>query len=250
MRTQLEIQGKNYHIDLDFGIDISMPVTHQGVTAWYIPPAEITPIKIGDFTGSIAEGASTNFNRIIFSPHSHGTHTETLWHVSRHERYVHQCLHRNFFMARLFSIQPKELAKDRVITLDQFKEQLGDLPVPEAVIIRTLPVDEHNKERDYSNTNPPYLEPKLAAFLAKNKVQHLLFDQVSVDKEKDDGLLAAHKAFWQLPDNARKNACITELIFVEESIPDGAYILQIQAPSVINDAAPSRVTIYEILAVK
>ncbi|MDT8346701.1 MAG: cyclase family protein [Flavobacteriaceae bacterium] len=250
MRAQFEIKGKTYQIDLDFGIDISMAVSHQGVTAWYIPPAAITPIQLDDFTGSIAEGASTNFNRIKFSPHSHGTHTETLWHVSRHERYVHQCLHRNFFVAQLFSFKPEILGNDRVITLDLFKKQLGDLPVPEAVIIRTLPVDEHNKERDFSNTNPPYLEPKLADFLAKNKVEQLLFDQVSVDKEKDGGALAAHKAFWQLPEQPRKNACITELIFVEESILDGAYMLQIQAPAIINDAAPSRVTIFEILDIK
>ena len=84
-------------------------------------------------------------------------------------------------------------------------------------------------------------------------IKHLLIDLPSVDKEHDEGKLVSHKAFWnvtnvnELNDDARKDATITELIFVPNEIKDGKYILNLMIASFKNDATPSKPIIYKIL---
>jgi hypothetical protein len=62
----------------------------------------------------------------------------------------------------------------------------------------------------------------------------------------------AHKAFWNvkdvndLNDDARKNATITELIFVDEDVKDGSYLLNLQIASFENDASPSKPLLFKI----
>ena len=74
----------------------------------------------------------------------------------------------------------------------------------------------------------------------------------SVDREEDEGKLLAHKAFWNvknvnnLNDDARLNCTITEMIFVEDTIQDGNYILNLQIASFENDASPSKPILYKI----
>ncbi|MEE2773198.1 MAG: cyclase family protein, partial [Bacteroidota bacterium] len=75
----------------------------------------------------------------------------------------------------------------------------------------------------------------------------LLIDQPSVDKEKDDGKLLAHKAFWNFPKQTRYYATITELIYVPNKIEDGEYFLNLQPASFLNDAAPCKPVLYKIL---
>jgi arylformamidase len=71
-----------------------------------------------------------------------------------------------------------------------------------------------------------------------------LVDLPSVDREEDGGELAFHRAFWQLPDNPRQQATITELIFVENDIPDGEYLLSFLLPRWSIDAVPSQPILY------
>jgi hypothetical protein len=74
----------------------------------------------------------------------------------------------------------------------------------------------------------------------------LLIDLPSVDKEKDEGRLLAHRAFWDMDGTPRLDATITELIFVDNSIPDGTYLLDIQTAPFENDATPSRPVLYSL----
>ena len=123
---------------------------------------------------------------------------------------------------------------------------------PEAVVIRTLPNLNEKLSKKYSNTNPPYLDENVATFLRESGVKHLLIDLPSVDKEKDEGKLLAHKAFWNvknvdiLNEDARLDATITELIYVKDEILDGSYLLNLQIASFENDASPSKPVLYEI----
>jgi hypothetical protein len=60
-----------------------------------------------------------------------------------------------------------------------------------------------------------------------------LIDLPSVDKEKDEGKLLAHKAFEcddvnDLNLDARLDATITEMIYVPDNVPDGSYLLNLQ----------------------
>jgi hypothetical protein len=80
----------------------------------------------------------------------------------------------------------------------------------------------------------------------------LLIDLPSVDKEKDGGKLAAHKAFWNVKDvnhlneDARLNCTITEMVFVPNEVSDGIYVLNLQIASFENDASPSKPILYSI----
>ena len=75
-------------------------------------------------------------------------------------------------------------------------------------------------------------------------VKHLLIDLPSVDKEKDNGKLLAHKAFWNFPENPRFEATITELVFVPNDVQDGSYLLNLMIAPFHNDATPSKPVLY------
>ena len=100
--------------------------------------------------------------------------------------------------------------------------------------------------KDYSNTNPPYLSEAAAQFLVAKNILHLLIDLPSVDREKDEGKLIAHKTFWNVDGSIRYNATITELVYVEDAIKDGSYLLNLQVAPFENDAAPSRPILFRI----
>ena len=75
-------------------------------------------------------------------------------------------------------------------------------------------------------------------------MKHLLVDMPSVDKEKDDGQLLAHKAFWDVDGDVRMEATITELIYVPNRVKDGKYILNLLIAPFQNDASPSKPVLY------
>lgn len=244
---------QNFQIDLSKPIDISIPLsnTNENPIAWYIEKPVIEPVQFGDWIGKVSEGSSTNFNNIFFNPHGHGTHTECLGHIT-HEFYsINQCLKQFFFFAELISAEPEILNDDLIITKSQI-ENLLNVKSPEALIIRTLPNSESKKSKKYSKSNPAYLTEEAAIYLREIGIQHLLIDLPSVDREEDEGKLLAHKAFWNvkntknLNNDARLNCTITEMIYVDNKILDGNYILNLQIASFENDASPSKPILYSI----
>lgn len=245
--------NNNIEIDLSKPIDISIPLsnTDKNPIAWYIEKPEIEPVVFGDWIGKVSEGSSTNFNNIFFNPHGHGTHTECLGHITRDFYSINECLKQFFFTAELISITPEDINGDLVITKNQIEKALNG-KTPEAIIIRTLPNSESKKHKNYSKTNPPYLSEEAAIYIREIGIQHLLIDLPSVDREEDEGKLLAHKAFWNvkdvnnLNDDARLNCTITEMIFVEDTIQDGSYILNLQIASFENDASPSKPILFKI----
>ena len=137
--------------------------------------------------------------------------------------------------------------------LNLFQEQLEKAlptPVSKALILRTLPNPGDKKHKDYTGTNPPFLEPKGVAWLRDQGVEHLLLDLPSVDPEQDGGSLAAHKAFWGLPGKPRPEATITEFIFVPDYLKDGRYLLNLQVAVFDNDACPSRPLLFPLVKIE
>ncbi len=122
-----------------------------------------------------------------------------------------------------------------------------------AFIIRTLPNTREKLSHRYDTVPPPYLAEEAVALLAAAGVEHLLVDLPTLDPMHDQGRLAAHRAFWGLPagsrrlaDAKRPRATITEMIYVPEQVSDGYYLLDLQIPAFMSDAAPSRPIIYPI----
>ena len=254
MKTTIFYKNQNFEIDLSKPIDISISLTNneQNPIAWYQNAPEIEPVTMGDWIGKVSEGkSSTNFNNIFFNPHAHGTHTECLGHITHDFYSVNQCLKQFFFTAELISITPESVGEDFIITKEQIEVAL-DKKSPEAIVIRTLPNSEKKKHLNYSNTNPPYLEEAAAIYIREKGIKHLLIDLPSVDKEHDEGKLLAHKGFWNVKDvnnvneDARFDCTITEMIYVDEEVEDGSYMLNLQFASFENDASPSKPILFKI----
>ena len=247
MKTVITINTIKYTIDLSKPLDISMPIrgSKDNANAWYIDEPKIEPAQIDEWTASVKEGASINFNNIQFNPHAHGTHTECVGHITEKFYSINKCLKTFFFRAEVITVAPEKTDEDYVISKSQLKFLLKQRK-PEALVIRTMPNTKDKLSRKYSNTNWPYLTEDAAEFIKKIGVQHLLVDLPSVDKEKDEGKLLAHKAFWDVNGKIRKNATITEFIYVKNKIEDGKYILNLQIAPFENDATPSKPILYKI----
>jgi kynurenine formamidase len=254
LKTIIQHNNSTVTVDLSKPIDISLPLsnTDKNPIAWYLEQPVIEPVRFGDWIGKVSEGSSsTNFNNIQFNPHAHGTHTECLGHITREFYSVNQCLQKFFFMAKVISIMPVNVGEDFIITQQQIEKELTGKK-PEALVIRTLPNSESKKSKNYSNTNPPYLDEAAAIYIREIGVKHLLIDLPSVDKEHDEGKLLAHKAFWNVKDvnhlntDARMDCTITEMIYVNDEVQDGSYLLNMQIASFENDASPSKPVLYKL----
>ncbi len=251
MITHIQHQGNTFTIDLSKPIDLSIAMHAEGPRAWYSGKIRIAPVINQYFTGSIALGGKVNFNDVFFNPHAHGTHTETVGHITRELVSIERALSRYWWLAHVITIKPAisnttneiEQKGDSIITLQQVQQALGN-STPEAVIIRTLPNTTDKKSLIYSNTNFTYMHPDAAQWLAAQGVQHLLVDMPSIDREEDQGKLLAHHAFWKYPSEPRMQATITEMVCVDDAIDDGLYMLNLQVASFRNDAAPSRPVLY------
>lgn len=254
MLAEITHRGRTFKVDLSKPIDLSLPMREggEGVRAWYVGPVIMDPVRNGDMVYAVSDGAPVNFRNVHFNPHGHGTHTESVGHISPEIHPVGGLLKRFFFTAQLVSLMPEtrrapDGRTDAVITLEQLRNVVNERP-PEALVIRTLPNDPNAAAHQWSGSNPCYLQSTACAWLRSIGVKHLLLDLPSVDREEDGGVLAAHHAFWDFPGTVDLERTITEMLHVPAEVSDGEYLLDLQLPNWMNDAAPSRPVIYALLS--
>ena len=248
MKASITYKGESYKIDLSKPLDISMPLKADvtNPTAWYVKPPTYTPVMENGFVGDVNLGGAVNFRNIFFNPHGHGTHTECVGHISKEFYTINQCLKQFFCLAKVVSITPEIMGNDRLISLAQV-QKIWDKNSADALVIRTLPNTNAKLSKQYSNTNPTFIHHEAINFMVKNGLKHILIDTPSIDKEEDGGELLAHHAFWEYPKNTQTERTVTELIFVNDSIVDGEYLLNLQIASFENDASPSKPILYQII---
>ena len=247
MLASIQLDERIFRVDFSKPLDISIPIRagDENVNAFYIPPVMFEPFKAGGFVGDVNQGGSCNVFNIYMNPHGNGTHTETVGHISSEKYPIYKCLTTFFFIAELITINPQEINGDKIIT----RQQLGNMlsgKTPEALIIRTLPNSPEKMNAHYSGTNPTYMEENAAHYLREINVKHVLLDVPSIDREEDNGKLLAHHAFWNYPVKPRTDCSISELVFVNDDIKDGMYLLNLQIASFDNDASPSKPVLYSI----
>lgn len=248
MILRTKYKDQDYECDLSKPLDISIPIGQ--VKCFYATDFKINPYVAGDFIGAVKAGAPVNFFDVQFNPHGNGTHTECVGHITTLQESVNENLKRFHFIAQLVSVPlTKKSNGDHIITKAALKA-VCPTNLPEAIVIRTKPNRKNKLTADYSGTNPPYMDITAMKFLVEKGVKHLLIDLPSVDKEKDNGKLAAHHIFWNVENKqaskTRKDCTITELIYVPNSIKDGLYLLNLQIPSLSLDAAPSKPVLYPL----
>lgn len=248
MIATIETNSRKYKIDLSKPLDISIPLkaSKSNVNAWYIEEPKIEPVQDGEWIGSVSKGASVNFNNIQFNPHAHGTHTECVGHITETVHSVNKNLKQFFFLAELVTVAPELIEDDFVISKKQLQFAFGNKK-RDAIVIRTIPNTKEKKSKQYAHTNWVYFQEDAIQFLVKMGIKHLLVDLPSVDKEKDEGALVAHKAFWNFDGKIRMDCTITEFIYVSNKIKDGTYFLNLQIAPFENDASPSKPVLYQLL---
>lgn len=226
--------------DLKSGIDISIPVGKEAeVSAYGLPPAEVSIFQSGGFVGDVNQGGSCNVRDIKMSPHGNGTHTECVGHISKEYRTIYETLDNFLFTCTLLTVDTTDvISKDHLKILESQHKT-------EALLIRTLPNTSDKLKANYLGAGAPYISTDAMSFIVELGIQHLLVDMPSVDHETDPKL-KSHHVFWEkdLEGEARKT--ITELVYVPNSVKDGLYILNLMIPSIYCDAVPSKPILYSL----
>jgi len=265
---EFELGGTRFHINSAHGIGLSIPLHFggDGMSAFGIAPAVAQVVKNDFFIGDTQCGGSCNVQQYTLIPHCQGTHTECVGHVVNQNVSITDMLDDAWIPATLLSIIPESGQDcvdhynpvidphDKVISSMNIRESLqefDDHRFHRAVIIRTLPNPILKKTMHY--TMAPYFSNDAMTELAKRQIQHLLVDFPSVDRMDDQGLLSNHRQFWGLDPEGHdlggkqpSRRTITELIYVPERVKDGYYMLNLQIPAFISDAAPSRPLVFAV----
>lgn len=249
--VSLSHKGKRWHADLRNAVDLAIPLDFSdGQPSFFgAPPAERRDLGIEGFSGNVATGASCNVGRYSLTPHCNGTHTECLGHLAGNAPALAATLVGGLLPARLVSITPD----GERITVAQLANAVADDDFPaRALIVRSLPNAPDKRQREYRfDAPPPYFGVEALQWIVERGIEHLLTDLPSLDR-MDDPDLSAHRVFWGLPDGhdastaLRPKHTITEMIYVPDSVADGNYLLDLQLPAFLTDAAPSRPLIYSL----
>ena len=263
MKAKISLKTIDFEVNFSKGNDISIPINFNGEqpNTYGVDIATSKPYQDGQFIGDTRKGGPCNFETYSFTPHCNGTHTECIGHITNERVSVLTSLDQEMIPATLVSVTPRNTTEnytpdlnkeDLVITKEDLEMQLKDInPVfLQALIIRTLPNSDNKKSRDYMIVPPAFFSIDAMEYIVSLRVDHLLVDTPSVDRLLDDGHLSAHNVFWETKGKEfnpnTQNKTITEMIFAPSSLEDGTYLLNLQIPAFVSDAAPSRPIIYKI----
>lgn len=271
MKLECHIAGKVYGVDLANPIDLAIPLSFDGAQPNHFdaPAATAQPYESGSFIGDTRRGGSCNVEEYRLIPHCNGTHTECVGHISQQRISLHRVLRTSFIPATLVTVTPEpalacpdsyipaKQKEDLLITREQLSYHLQDRSADflQGLIIRTSRNDPAKKSRRYAQHMPAFFSREAMAFVASLGVQHLLVDLPSVDRMFDEGRLSVHHLFWNVLQGSQNVGernhsvkTITEMIYVDDRVSDGQYLLDLQIPSFVADAAPSRPVIYPIIS--
>ncbi len=269
MHARIALGGREVRVDLSRPVDLAIALNFHGPQPRHFgaPAAHAAALELGDFSGTVARGASCNCEIITLIPHCNGTHTEGVGHLTREAVDVYRTVPAGLIPALLISVTPQSAAQalegsdppppahDELITRRALERGWPRAPFEaRALIIRTLPNREDKRTRDYSGRTAPYLSREAAQLVVERGILHLIVDVPSIDREHDAGRLCAHRLFFGLPPAAtalaaaaRPDATITELAYVPEAVADGVYLLELQVPPLGGDAVPSRPLLYALV---
>lgn len=228
-------------------VDLALPLDPHGSqpNAYGVSPATAWPYSGDGFTLDTRRGGSCNCEVIEFTPHCHGTHTESVGHLTAKRFPITAAMPELFLSCSVVSVQPD----GREIHAGSIERAIATLDAAflEALVVRTLPNSSDKATRRWENDTTPYFTPEAMAAIRASGVNHLLADLPSLDPLRDEGRLAAHRIFWDMPPGSQElpsaeayRRTVTEMIFVPDDVPDGRYLLTIQVPRLVSDAAPSR----------
>jgi arylformamidase len=262
LKARVSVDDRELTVDLSRPVRLGVEIdfSEGGLRHFGAPAANSRPMAVGNFSGSVATGASCNCHTISLTPHCNGTHTESVGHLTREPLDAWRVVPSELLPALVCTIEalpasaanestdPAPAAEDLLVTrgeLDKAWTRLQPPFTPRAVVLRV--------QSQTPSRMPPYLSREAAEWLVSKNIEHLTIDQPSVDRLEDHGRLTAHRIFFGLPEGStslsqakRSSATITELAHVPASLSDGWYFLQLQVPALGGDAVPSRPLVYPL----
>lgn len=268
--ARFEAAGTRLVVDFSAPLSIAIPLDFDGPqpSCFDAPRAAAEAYRADGFIGDTRSGGSCNCELLSVAPHCNGTHTECVGHLTEERVAVTDCVRGGIVPALLVTLNPaaaKSTAEDsdpapedgdRLVTAGALAAAVARFPGPPlgAIVIRTLPTAAGPPTRTYSGPAPaPYLSRQAASWLVDRGVDHLVLDLPSADRARDGGRLTAHRIFFGLPAGSRSaraakrpQASITELAWIPPAIADGWYLLDLQIPAFLADAAPSRPLLYPV----
>ena len=265
---RFEADGRQYRVDFAKPLSLAIPLDFAGPqpSCFGAPRAGSAPLSADGFTGDTRAGGSCNCEVLTLAPHCNGTHTECVGHLTDDRIAVSERLPGGVQLAQLVTVEPvpaedaaedsepRPAPGDRLVTAAALAESAARRPGPRptALVVRT----QRNGQplRTYEGASPaPYLSRQAAAWLVERGIETLVLDLPSADRADDGGLLTAHRVFFGLPPGSRDaraasrpRASITELAWIDAGIADGHYLLDLQIPPFVTDAAPSRPLLYRV----
>lgn len=267
----LAVGDRQFTVDTHAGYDLSIPLQFDAEQprAFGAASATGTVLTAGGFTGDVRRGGSCNCSTYSLTPHCNGTHTECVGHLTVDRVQVRDIAGEALVPAQLLSVALEDAAQtperslpaphsgDRLITRSGLQRAAGvhDMRGCRALIVRTLPNGPEKRFRDYGAAPAAYFSSDAMQWIVSQEIDHLVVDLPSVDRAADAGLLTAHRLFWGMPPGAtqalhaaRGHATITELAYIDDAIPDGMYLLNLQVAPFASDAAPSRPVLLKLIA--
>ena len=263
MKAEIEVGSKKFNVDFSKGKDISIPLDFNNLqpNTYGVDIATAKAYKDDQFIGDTRSGGPCNFETLNFTPHCNGTHTECIGHLTDKRVNILSSLEEEMIPSTVITIIPKKSIDSYVPDLEESdllitkkdlvdKLLLFDNNFYKAIVIRTLPNKKDKIYRDYMQHKPPFFSIEAMEYIVSLGVTHLLVDIPSVDRLFDDGNLTAHNIFWDTKlkkyNQSTKSKTITEMIYVPDCISDGSYLLNLQIPAFLSDAAPSRPILYAL----
>jgi kynurenine formamidase len=269
---RFELEGRPLQADFGNPLSIAIPLDFEGPqpACFDAPPATIRPLRAGSFVGDTRAGGSCNCATLTLAPHCNGTHPECVGHLTDDRVAVSDRIRGGIDLALVITVQPADAttsredsdpppaADDRLVTAAALAaattRHAG--PSPRALVVRTMSASAGAPLQHYRGPAPaPYLSRQAAAWLVERGILHLVLDLPSADRADDGGRLTAHRIFFGLPagsrraaDATRPAASITELAWIGAAFEDGYYLLDLQMPAFLSDAAPSRPLLYPVQA--
>jgi len=269
MKITAEIGDVLYRVDIESGMDISVPLNFDGAqpNLYDVPTASARAFKDRSFTGDTREGGSCNFSEIRLVPHCNGTHTECIGHLTDERLNIVDLLNESLLPCVLASVSPvaasdtAETALDSlspenlVITRQDIETHLRRVPVEfrGCLVVRTFPNHQSKQTQRYGSGGAAFFSRAAIRALLEHNVRHLVTDLPSIDPLDDGGKMFAHRIFWGIDDGVHEitersdvHRTITELVYIPDSVPDGQYLLNLQIAPFYGDATPSRPILYPV----
>jgi arylformamidase len=252
----LLLDGVERRVDLSAGTSLAIPIDRNGQHPRFFVDQGVRfeTLAAGGFTGRVSAGGSCNAEVITTIPHCHGTHTESVGHITADAQAVQDELETGLLPAALVSVQAQERNADGQDGSPLIAAESLDWPeAARALIVRTLPNSPDKMHRDYASS-PPYPLLSMAAIekLVAAGIEHLLIDTPSLDAADDGGRLLRHRRFWGMAPgdtvavDKRRHCTITEMIFVPDALADGLYLLGLGVGAMRSDAAASVPVVYPV----